>query len=76
MWKHQGLFIKSALATTAIETLQYKVINLAGQELADVFNDHFVNLTNSVDGTESCKYIEQKHFSSILFRACYQLGSY
>lgn len=71
MRKHLGSLMKDALATTAIETLQYKGINLTCRELADVFDDHFMNLTSTVDGTESRKYIEQKIFSSILFLTCY-----
>lgn len=65
MWKHLGSLVKGAPVSNTIETLLYKGVYVTGKDLANVFNDHFVNLGSTVDGSDSCKYNQQRNCNSI-----------
>lgn len=72
MWKHLGSLVKGAPASNNIETLQHRGVKLTNRELANVFNEYFVDIGVSAgvnaDVANACKHVCRHNCSSIFLK--------
>lgn len=65
IWKKVNSVLQDNRAHDYVETLRVNGKGLKGTDLANAFNDHFVNLATLTHDSDACKYIKNRNMNSI-----------